>query len=117
MATTKPTTREAYVAKVARAVVLAKRFPRFLALRAEAAQRDLAVDRLMCCGHDQASYFFYRLDDAKAAVGGYTVRNSTTHLNPDAPRGVPSQFVRNYQEVGRAEGLDAAFAFLRTVEG
>jgi hypothetical protein len=110
-----------YMQKIAldlvRTAKASKKVSRFLALRTLAAERGLAVCRLMCCGHDCASYFFYRLDDTKAADGGYTVSGSYTQLNPDAPRGVPSEFETHYREVARAEGLDAAFAFLETVEG
>lgn len=117
MGKTNQTPREAYLAKLgrdlARVASRGKNLSRFLALRTLAAERGFAVCRLMCCGHTCASYFFYRLDDATAAKGGYTVSGSYTHLNPDAPRGTPAEFETHYTEAARAEGLDAAFALLK----
>lgn len=70
---TRPTTPEAYLRKLDRDLKRAGDKPsRFLHLKWCASQCliPLAVNRLCMCGGGSPSFFFYRLDDEKAAQAG-----------------------------------------------
>lgn len=78
MSRAKRTPREAYLAKLDRDLKRAHPKPSaFLQLKwcAAQCQEPMAVNRLCMCGGGSPSFFFYRLDDERAAQAGYKIES------------------------------------------